>query len=70
MMIAAMTNNYLNFNDDTGFDGRDKGGHAYDDDRATAVAKIRRLRAKGFRIDSLKPYTNSFIIISIMHFWQ
>ena len=41
MMIAAMTNNYLNFNDDTGFDGRDKGSHAYDDDRATAVAKIR-----------------------------
>jgi len=53
MMIAAMTTNYLNFNDDTGFDGRDKSGHAYDDDRYGSCQGSAITRERLFRIDSL-----------------
>ena len=66
MLIAAMAKKYLNINDVTGIDGRDKGGP---DDRYGGYQDS-AMRAKGFRIDFLKPYMNSFIIILIMHFWQ
>ena len=68
MLIAAMAKKYLNVNDVTGI-GRDKGGPAYDDDLYGGYQDS-AMRAKGFRIDSLIPYMNSFIIILIMHFWQ
>ena len=69
MLIAAMAKKYLNVNDVTGIDGRDKGGPAYDGDRYGGYQDS-AMREKGFRIDSLKPYMNTFIIILIMHFWQ
>ena len=69
MLIASMAKKHLNVNDATGVDGRGKGGHAYDDDDRYVGYQDLAIRAKGFRIDSLKPYMNSFIILLIMHFW-